>query len=240
MSYLAKNLDYLLHKNRLSANQLQEKSGITQSTTTRITGGKTTNPRQSVIKQYADYFGISEQNLVYSDLTTQNTMNMHPTINELKLKAEAIKTNDTKSNILSMARPVPVLSWVAAGSWSENNAVTLDDADDWLPRPLGLSEQGFALVVRGESMLPDFHPDDYIYVEPNLLAIALKNGDLVVVQKADGSQAEATFKQLIIGETSDDMYLKPLNPNWHEQKMLPMTEDEWVLVGKVVGRYTKF
>lgn len=172
--------------------------------------------------------------------TGQGEMTTHPSLEELKLKAEAIKTNDTKSNILSMARPVPVLSWVAAGSWSENNTVTLDDANDWLPRPLGLSEQGFALIVRGESMLPDFRPDDYIYVEPNVLAISLKNGDLVVVQKADGSQAEATFKQLIIGETSDDMYLKPLNPNWHEQKMLPMTEDEWVLVGKVVGRYTKF
>lgn len=173
-------------------------------------------------------------------LTGQGQMTARPSLDELKLKTEAIKAKDTPSNMLSMARPVPVLSWVAAGSWNESNAVGVDDAFDWLPRPLGLSEQGFALIVRGESMLPEFRPDDYIYVEPNISVISLKNGDLVVVQKADGSQAEATFKQLIIGETSDDMYLKPLNPNWHEQKMLPMTEDEWVLVGKVVGRYTKF
>ena len=34
MSNLAKNLEYLLFEKRLSANQLQEQSGITQSTTT--------------------------------------------------------------------------------------------------------------------------------------------------------------------------------------------------------------
>lgn len=234
MSNLAKNLDFLLHKHRLSANQLQEKSGITQSTTTRIISGETKSPRQNIIEQYAQFFKVSSQDLIYKDLTTR------PSLDELKLKAEAIKAKDTQSDILSMARPVPVLSWVAAGSWSESNAVGVDDASDWLPRPLGLSEQGFALIVRGESMLPEFRPDDYIYVEPNISVISLKNGDLVVVQKADGSQAEATFKQLIIGETSDDMYLKPLNPNWHEQKMLPMTQDEWQLVGKVIGKYVKY
>lgn len=234
METLADRLKFAREKSGLTQQQVAERVGMSQPTYFKVEKGVT--KRTTYLAELANLFGVNSTWLA----TGQGEMTTHPTINELKLKAEAIKTNDTKSNILSMARPVPVLSWVAAGSWSENNAVTMDDADDWLPRPLGLSEQGFALMVRGESMLPDFRPNDYIYVEPNVVAISLKNGDLVVVQKADGSQSEATFKQLIIGETSDDMYLKPLNPDWHEQKMLPMTEDEWVLVGKVVGRYTKF
>lgn len=157
-------------------------------------------------------------------------------ISEMELKGKNEPAQ--KSEILSMAKPVPVLSWVAAGSWSEANTVTVDDAFDWLPRPMGLSEKGFALKVQGESMLPEFRPDDYIYVEPEIMAVALKNADLVVVQKLDG-KSEATFKQLIIGDTSDDMYLKPLNPKWHEQKMIPLGE-EWHLVGKVVGKYVKY
>lgn len=176
-------------------------------------------------------------------LTGEGEAMSKPSIDELRARISEMEIKGKsepaqKSEILSMAKPVPVLSWVAAGSWNEANTVTVDDAFDWLPRPIGLSEKGFALKVQGESMLPEFRPDDYIYVEPEIMAIALKNADLVVVQKLDG-KSEATFKQLIIGDTSDDMYLKPLNPKWHEQKMIPLGE-EWHLVGKVVGKYVKY
>lgn len=214
--------------------ELAKAVNTTQGSISDLESGR--NKSTTMLAQIANTLKVSPTWLA----TGQGQMTNRPSLDELKLKAEAIKAKDTQSDVLSMARPVPVLSWVAAGLWSESNAVGVDDAFDWLPRPLGLSEQGFALIVRGESMLPEFRPDDYIYVEPNVSAIVLKNGDLVVVQKADGSQAEATFKQLIIGETSDDMYLKPLNPNWHEQKMLPMTQDEWQLVGKVIGKYVKY
>lgn len=131
---------------------------------------------------------------------------------------------------------VPILSWVAAGSWSNVEAVTFDDAIGKVSRPKNLSKNGFALIVRGESMLPKFDPDDIIYVEPQTGLFALKNNDLVIVQC--NNDTEATFKQLVLGETSEDMYLRPLNPNWHEQKMLPMGECN--LVGKVVGKYVEY
>lgn len=131
---------------------------------------------------------------------------------------------------------VPILSWVAAGSWSNVEAVTFDDAIGKVSRPKNLSKNGFALIVRGESMLPKFDPDDIIYVEPQTGLFALKNNDLVIVQCNDDT--EATFKQLVLGETSEDMYLRPLNPNWHEQKMLPMGDCN--LVGKVVGKYVEY
>lgn len=131
---------------------------------------------------------------------------------------------------------VPILSWVAAGSWSNVEAVTFDDAIGKVSRPKNLSKNGFALIVRGESMLPKFDPDDIIYVEPQTGLFALKNNDLVIVQC--NNDTEATFKQLVLGETSEDMYLRPLNPNWHEQKMLPMGDCN--LVGKVVGKYVEY
>lgn len=131
---------------------------------------------------------------------------------------------------------VPILSWVAAGSWSNVESVTLDDAIGQAPKPMRLSKFGFALRVRGRSMLPEFKPDDIIYVEPMACLLNLKDGDLVVVQCNDDT--EATFKQLVLGETSDDMYLKPLNPDWHEQKMLPVGDCR--LVGKVTGKYVEY
>ena len=131
---------------------------------------------------------------------------------------------------------VPILSWVAAGSWSNIDPVMLSDALGKAPKPPKLSKSGFALIVRGESMLPKFEPGDVIYVEPQTGFLALKNADLIIVQCNDDK--EATFKQLVLGETSEDMYLRPLNPNWHEQKMVPMGECN--LVGKVVGKYVEY
>lgn len=139
-------------------------------------------------------------------------------------------------SMASQSTMVPILSWVAAGSWSNVEAVTFSDAVGYAPRPANLSKHGFALRVQGQSMLPEFKPDDIIYVEPMAGLFTIKDSDLVVVQCNNDS--EATFKQLVIGETSDDMYLKPLNPNWHEQRMMPMGECN--LVGKVVGKYVEY
>nr|WP_313974076.1 S24 family peptidase [uncultured Psychrobacter sp.] len=136
----------------------------------------------------------------------------------------------------STSSTVPILSWVAAGSWSNTEPVTMDDVIGEAPRPRNLSKMGFALKVQGRSMMPEFKPDDVIYVEPQTGLLALKDGDLVVVQCNDDT--DATFKQLVIGETFDDMYLKPLNPDWPEQKMMPMGDCN--LVGKVVGKYVEY
>lgn len=142
----------------------------------------------------------------------------------------------TGARMATTSSMVPILSWVAAGSWSNTEAVTMDDVIGEAPRPANLSKHGFALRVQGQSMLPKFEPNDIIYVEPQTGLLALKDSDLVVVQCNDDT--EATFKQLVIGETSDDMYLKPLNPDWHEQKMMPIGDCN--LVGKVVGKYVEF
>ncbi|USZ14662.1 peptidase S24 [Moraxella sp. FZFQ2102] len=168
-------------------------------------------------------------------------------LNDLKAQIAALQTGGILTDeqaheivdtvrVAMPANDVPLISWVAAGSWSEVSPVTLDDALGYYPRPRNLSADGFALKVRGRSMWPEFRPDDIIYVEPNISTLALKDGDLIVVQCNDDT--EATFKQLVLGETESDMYLKPLNPDWPEQKMLPMGECR--LVGKVVGKLVEY
>lgn len=136
----------------------------------------------------------------------------------------------------AMNGEVPVISWVAAGNWAEVMPTTLDDVIDWIPKPAHLSDMAFGLVVRGRSMWPEFKPDEIVYVEPNITPWDLKDGDLVIVQCNDDT--EATFKQLVMGNGYDDMYLKPLNPDWPDQKMQPMTECS--LVGVVDSKYTRY
>lgn len=178
---------------------------------------------------------------------TTGEISSKPTIDQLRQQIAEIQKpsyngltfQDAEVINLSPANDdkVPVISWVAAGSWSNVEPVSIDDiAIKWISRPARLSKNGFALIVKGRSMYPEFKPDDIIFVEPETGFLKLKDGDLVVVSCNDDT--EATFKQLVIGETSDDMYLKPLNPEWHEQKMLPIGNCN--LVGKVIGKYVEY
>ncbi|AAZ18842.1 merops peptidase family S24 [Psychrobacter arcticus 273-4] len=131
---------------------------------------------------------------------------------------------------------VPVISWVAAGSFSDVMPVTIDDVIDWIPRPQHLSKRAFGLIIQGRSMWPEFKPDEIIYVEPEIAPWDLKDGDLVVIHCNDDKQA--TFKQLIMGNGPEDMYLKPLNPDWPDQKIVPM--GECMLVGIVDSKVTRY
>ncbi|AKI27331.1 LexA family protein [Moraxella catarrhalis] len=186
--------------------------------------------------------GIEKINAVYGAGAVQYIMNgtEAPEIQRLRdmIRAkESSKGADLERVVIfDNSKTVPVISWVAAGSWADCSPSTLDDVIDELPRPNTVSDPTFALQVRGESMLPDFNPGEYIYVDPSYGFLDLKNGDLVVVLESDKHQA--TFKQLVIGETEQDMYLRPLNPDWPEQKMLP--KSQWELVGKVVGKWVKY
>lgn len=143
---------------------------------------------------------------------------------------------DTDNTEAMLERYVPVISWVAAGDMTPVLSTCLTDVMEWIPRPSHLSKMAFGLVIRGRSMMPEFKPDEIIYVEPEFNPYWLRDGDLVVVS-CDGD-SEATFKQLVMGETSEDMYLKPLNPEWHNQEIRPMNECR--LVGVVDGKYVRY
>ena len=141
---------------------------------------------------------------------------------------------DISQKIPFDGRPIPVISWVAAGSFGPIATVLKDaEVDEYLPPIKECGKNGYGLVVTGISMSPKFEPEDRIYVNPDFQVSDLKTGDLVIVSCTGDN--EATFKQLIIEGTTK--HLKPLNPKWDEQ-IIKLTED-CRLVGKVVGLYRK-
>ncbi|AKG19267.1 hypothetical protein AAX09_07645 [Moraxella bovoculi] len=241
--------------------QKLDDKGLRQADIARATGKSTAAvakwlsgqnvPKTDSLVKIAQLFGVTPNWLATGQgsmtADTQPQADKSDVIKDLKAQIAAIQsggilTDEQAHEIVDTVRvampanDVPLISWVAAGSWSEVSPATLDDALGYYPRPRKLSADGFALRVRGRSMWPEFRPDDIIYVEPNVSTLALKDGDLIVVQCNDDT--EATFKQLVLGETESDMYLKPLNPDWPEQKMLPMGECR--LVGKVVGKLVEY
>ncbi|WP_252109084.1 MULTISPECIES: S24 family peptidase [unclassified Halomonas] len=103
----------------------------------------------------------------------------------------------------------PEISWVQAGQWSEVCDINHDpETTNWFPKPPGASDQTFVLRVVGESMLPDYPPGRFIFVDPEKAA---DSGDDVIAVMTETN--EATFKRLI-EEPGSPRMLKALNPAW--------------------------
>ncbi|RKG31505.1 helix-turn-helix domain-containing protein [Acinetobacter tianfuensis] len=175
-------------------------------------------PKAAKLKLIADFLGVTDDWLLTG-----------------KGSPSKLDNNiDLSEKIPLEGRPIPVISWVAAGSLSSIETVLRDtEIDEWLPPNKDCGKSGYGLKVTGMSMSPYFLPDDRIYVNPEVQTFDLQTGDLVII--ACFGETEATFKKLII--EGDNKYLQPLNPNWPEQ-IIKLSED-CRLVGKVVGLYRK-
>lgn len=241
MSTLAERVKLARDRLNLSQQDVADATGMSQPSYYKIEKGLT--KRTTYINDLAKVLETNVDWLMYGE--GENTPK--PSRDDLMQKikdiggrsggeSHPVPDGTTSARMSSGSGMVPILSWVAAGSWSNVDPVTFEDAIGEAPKPPNLSKLGFALRVQGQSMLPEFKPGEIIYVEPQTGFLALKDSDLVIVQCNDDK--EATFKQLVLGETSDDMYLRPLNPNWPEQRMVPMGECN--LVGKVVGKYVEY
>ena len=179
-----------------------------------------------------------------------NGVSSTPTISDLRKQINSIESGSI-NNLIDSTTPketkkvsashgmngmLPVISWVAAGSFCEVLPATMDDVIEWIPKPVHLSDKAFGLIIQGRSMWPEFKPDEIIYVEPEITPWELADGDLIVIHCNDDKQA--TFKQLVLGDSPEEMYLKPLNPEWPDQKIIPMSECQ--LVGIVDSKYVRY
>lgn len=193
-------------------------------------------------QQVADAIGVSKTSVIYweKDENLPKHDSLMALARVLGVTSDYLlngKGGSSFDNNISIPLPlagrlVPVISWVQAGSWTSVESVPAGTQfDEWLPPNPKCGKNGYGLEVVGESMLPDFRPDDKIYVNPDFQPDELKTGDLVIMS-CEGD-AEATFKKLIV--ESGNMYLQPLNPDWPEKTMPLILGCK--LVGKVVGLY---
>jgi len=148
---------------------------------------------------------------------------------------EPLRVQDSSVVALSDFHRVPVISWVAAGAWSEAiDLYEVGDAEVWMLCPDPIGPRGFALRVEGDSMTSPYpgaesYPHGtFIYVDPD---VAHKSGDPVIAKLP--SSNSATFK--IFFEDAGQQYLKPLNP---QHPMIPITEETHI-VAVLVGSYRK-
>jgi len=111
---------------------------------------------------------------------------------------------------LAGTRKVPLVSYVQAGFMRE--MVAQATASEWLLTDLELSENAFALSIKGDSMLPDFKEGDRVIIDPAVLPLP---GDFVV---AKNGAEEATFKKYRprgLNDRGEEVFeLIPLNEDY--------------------------
>lgn len=136
------------------------------------------------------------------------------------------KESGERANVAQVAQPqagrVPLISYVAAGSWSDAvDNYAPGDAEQWVETTVPVKRHTYALRVEGDSMEPRFPNGAILIVEPEAEA---KSGSFVIMRQ---NGTDATFKQLV--HDGGRWFLKPVNPRY---PILQLSEDA-VLCGVV-------
>ncbi|POV93649.1 DNA-binding protein [Aeromonas sp. ASNIH8] len=118
---------------------------------------------------------------------------------------------------MEMAQPdihrIPVISYVQAGVWTAPNEIRECDGNmAYITTDLDLGQRAFAIVIRGNSMEPEFTEGDLVLIDPDE---PIHPGDFVV---AKNGEEEATFKKYRPRGYSEDgkeiFELAPLNDDY--------------------------
>lgn len=211
--------------------QLAEKAKMDQTTISKLEKGH--NAKSAFCVRIAVACGVSPVWLETGQGDMRSKESSAPT--DTGGNVEPLRVQDASVVALSDFHRVPVISWVAAGAWSEAiDLYEVGDAEVWMLCPDPIGPRGFALRVEGDSMTSPYpgaesYPHGtFIYVDPD---VAHKSGDPVIAKLP--SSNSATFK--IFFEDAGQQYLKPLNP---QHPMIPITEETHI-VAVLVGSYRK-
>jgi repressor LexA len=133
----------------------------------------------------------------------------------------------------SISSGVPIMGTIAAGEPLDIYPESERSID--VGRNLVDSENAFALVVKGRSMIEDHICDgDYVVVKPQTTC---QNGDIVVaVHMQEGISGSATLRRFFQEKDHDRVRLQPANSEL-EPILIPRSvwDREWQVQGKVVA-----
>lgn len=211
--------------------QLADRAGMDQTTISKLEKGH--NDKSAFCVRIAVACGVSPVWLETGQGEMLPRQSSDPTVSGANV--DPLQVHEATVVQLEDFKRVPLISWVAAGAWSEAiDLYEVGDAEVFMPCPDPIGPRGFALRVEGDSMTSPYPGHEsyphgtFIYVDPDL---AHKSGDPVIA-KLPSSNA-ATFKIFI--EDAGMQYLKPLNP---QHPMIPITEETHI-VAVLVGSYRK-
>jgi transcriptional regulator with XRE-family HTH domain len=177
---LSSNLNLLMAKARLNANELARRTGIPASSVKKIRNNINPNPTLATLAPIANYFSITISQLIGDiSLPEEQPSNIHD-------------SHATTQNL------IPLISWDETNEWPKHAAPSYFTVISERP----YSQNAFGLIVEEESWKA-FSKGTILLVDP---AIMPKQHDYVIVSK--DNQITPTLKQILIEDNA--IFLKSI------------------------------
>ncbi|HFI0042587.1 TPA: XRE family transcriptional regulator [Streptococcus suis] len=228
--------------NSLTMEQLAEKIGKTKSTISKWEKG-TRSPKIQEIEELANFFGIDPQIMMFGksypttapnslieqisdkvvQLTEPNQKNVLRYSSELLDRQNTVE--DSKNTVSELQAIYFTYNYydqpASAGTGQYLNDVQVEQIE----LPVNVKAD-FVVPIYGDSMEPEYHSGDYIFVK---LSVDLSDGDIGVFEY----YGDAYIKQLLINE--DGAFLHSLNEKYNDIKI--DRDSDFRIIGQVVDVY---
>ncbi len=238
------NLNMLMAKKNIKQIDIHNKLGIPKSTITGYVKGRSL-PTAGNVQKLADFFGVlksdidprfdsnnieTNSNIIPSTLqkvtSTLSQLEHKRQLNVLDYAETQLEQQNTVEN--SKNTVVELFSYnyydhaASAGTGQYLNDVQVETIE--LPVDY---DADFVIPVYGDSMEPEYHSGDYVFVK---LSVELTDGDIGVFEY----YGDAYIKQLLIH--AEGAFLHSLNSKYED---IPIDRDsDFRIIGEVVGSYT--
>lgn len=179
-------LNFLVEQSGKAPQALSREAGLDKETLRKLLANPSQVPSTKTLTGLARVFAVSEQWLLHGGDPSQPQPDFLMQTKDGVVAVEA-KRQPAAPELparSSMPLDVPVMG-TAAGSLTRGAFQFEGGVVDYVRRPPALAgaKDVYALFVEGESMIPQYHPGELIYIHPHRPA---RIGDIVVVQCRNG------------------------------------------------------
>lgn len=232
---VGKRISDLRFARGLTAKELGEKIGVSQSYISLIENGKR-RLNLPLLGKIAAVFSLSlAQILSEANTVAQPGARAGVDLDRLHASGRLHSMADAAGNVAPIKmHAIPVVSRVAAGDPAgfTDGEYPADFVDEFVPSPADVDDpNAFALRVHGDSMAPRFSNGDIVICSPHALPA---EGDAVVA-KVRGEETSCKVFHLDDG----NVILSPVNPAYPTQTY-PMAEVDWVYPVVICQRREKW
>lgn len=182
---IANRLKFKRKQLQVNQSELAAMSGVSQRQISTYELAKS-EPRPDTLERLAKALGTTAEWLEFGDEESDID----------------ILTEEHMKDAIGSATHVPILKW----DLEIIKRIRIPFIRDMIPVPDVVSDESFALVVRGSGMSPDYPEGSVIVVDPN---VELQSGSDVVIEMA----GEVDFKRYSV-EPSGRRFLVPINPQF--------------------------
>ena len=240
MNILGNSIKIIRKSKKMTQKQLAELTGLKQNTISNHENGKR-QLDETDIRRYAKALNVEPQQL-FDNAASISAARFSTTLQAIQSVSERLE-EPRRLNVLTYSQNqldeqerakkevsdiIQLFSYnyydhpASAGTGQYLTEVAVEQID--LPVDI---DADFVIPIYGDSMEPDYHNGDYIFVK---LSVDLDSGDIGVFDY----EGDAYVKQLIIED--GQAYLHSLNPEYSDKPITANTN--FRIIGEVVGSYT--